>query len=86
METCEMCGADLEGGSGCARCFAVYKHMLGVLPGDAEPFREWLEDVITTRVRAFADAGHLSEVANARIEEAIDKHENRYYHNRRPEY
>lgn len=81
METCETCGADLEDGLGCARCHAIYER-LGSRLGDAGPFREWLEDVITTRVRAFVAAGHLDEV----IGEAFNKHENRYYHNRRPEY
>lgn len=85
METCELCGADLEGDSGCRRCLAVFEQ-LGVRPGDVRSFRGWLENVITTRIRAFIVAGHLSEVADARIDEAIDRHENRYYHNRRPEY
>lgn len=81
METCETCGADLEDGLGCGRCHAVYEQ-LGTQPGDAAPFREWLEDVIVVRIRAFVAAGHLGEA----IEKAIDKHERRFYHNRRPDH
>lgn len=84
METCERCGADLKGSSGCWRCSIVYER-LAAKAGSFVSFQEWLEDVITTRIRAFIAAGQMDEAVDARIEEAIDKHENRYYHNRCPD-
>lgn len=65
---CDLCGTRHLRGEDCPRCSRVADD-LKLTPESADVLRDWVKDVVDTR-----------------IEEAIGKHENRYYHNRRPEY